>query len=161
TLSFIGSPETVTAMALTGRLDVDFVHEPLVAPDGGEVHLEAPVADELPMKGFDPGESGFVAPAADPSTVDVVVRPDSDRLELLEPFPAWDGNDLTGLRVLLKAVGRCTTDHISPAGPWLRYGGHLANISQKLFTGGSNLFADGHGNGVDMRDGSVKPRPDW
>src|SRR5438270_7364409 len=86
TLSFIGSPETVTAMALTGRLDVDFVHEPLVAPDGSRVQLEAPVADELPVKGFDPGESGFVAPAADPSTVEVVVRPDSDRLELLQPF---------------------------------------------------------------------------
>jgi len=161
TLSFIGSPETVTAMALTGRLDVDFVHEPLVAPDGSEVRLEAPVADELPVKGFDPGESGFLAPAADPSTVEVVVRPGSERLELLEPFPAWDGKDLTGLRVLLKAVGKCTTDHISPAGKWLRYRGHLTNISGNLFNGVNNEFApDQTGTGVDVRDGSVKPLPE-
>jgi len=81
-------------------------------------------------------------------------------LELLEPFPAWDGNDLTGLRVLLKAVRKCTTDHISPAGPWLRYRGHLSNISQNLFTGVNNAFADGAGNGVDVRDGSLKALPD-
>jgi aconitate hydratase len=161
TLSFIGSPETVTAMALTGRLDVDFVREPLVAPDGTEVVLEPPVADQLPAKGFDPGESGFVAPADDPSTVDVVVRPDSERLELLEPFPAWDGRDYTGLRVLLKAVGKCTTDHISPAGPWLRFRGHLTNISGNLFNGVNNAFAlDQLGYGVDVRDGSTRPLPD-
>jgi aconitate hydratase len=160
TLSFIGSPETVVGMALTGRLDVDFVHEPVAGPDG-EVRLEPPVADELPGKGFDPGESGFVPPARDPSNVDVVVKPDSERLELLEPFPAWDGNDLTGLRVLLKAAGKCTTDHISPAGPWLRYRGHLTNISQNLFTGVNNAFAPGgSGEGVDVRDGSTKPLPE-
>ena len=98
TLSFIGSPETVIAMALTGRLDVDFVREPLTAPDGTEVLLEPPVADQLPSRGFDPGESGFIPPADDPSTVEVVVAPGSDRLELLEPFAAWDGNDYEGLR---------------------------------------------------------------
>jgi len=124
------------------------------------VHLEPPVAEELPAKGFDPGDAGFQPPARDSRTVDVVVKPDSERLQVLEPFPVWDGEDITGLRVLLKAVGKCTTDHISPAGPWLRYRGHLANISQNLFTGVSNAFADGHGNGVDMRDGSVKPLPD-
>ncbi|MCZ7524986.1 MAG: aconitate hydratase [Acidimicrobiia bacterium] len=158
TLAFIGSPETVVAMALTGRLDVDFVREPVGEPDG--VLLEPPVADELPARGFDPGESGFVAPAADPSVVDVVVRPGSERLELLEPFPAWDGQDLTELRVLLKAVGKCTTDHISPAGPWLRFRGHLTNISGNLFTGANNAFTDESGTGVDARDGSVKPLPD-
>src|SRR6476660_9388187 len=99
TLSFIGSPETVTAMALTGRLDVDFVRGAITAPDGTEVRLVAPVADELPSKGFDPGESGFVPPAADASAVDIVVSPESERLELLEPFPAWDGNDFTGMQV--------------------------------------------------------------
>src|SRR5947207_2824960 len=109
TLSFIGSPETVTAMALTGRLDVDFVHEPLEAPDGTKVLLEPPVADQLPAKGFDPGESGFVAPAADPTTVEVVVDPGSDRLELLEPFPPWNGRHPAGLRVLAKAVGNSRT----------------------------------------------------
>jgi aconitate hydratase len=161
TLSFIGSPETVTAMALTGRLDVDFVHEPLEAPDGTKVMLEAPVADQLPAKGFDPGESGFVAPADDPSTVEVVVKPDSERLELLEPFLPWNGRDFTGVRVLAKAVGKCTTDHISPAGPWLRYRGHLTNISGNLFSGVNNAFAlDSAGMGVDVRDGSVKALPD-
>src|SRR5690242_2519144 len=140
TYAFIGSPETVVAMALTGRLDVDFVHEPLTAPDGTEVRLEPPVADDLPAKGYDPGASGFVAPAADSSTVEVSVRPGSERLELLQPFPAWEGHDLTGLRVLMKAVGKCTTDHISPAGPWLRYRGHLTNISGNLFIGVNNAW---------------------
>jgi aconitate hydratase len=161
TLSFIGSPETVTAMALTGRLDVDFVRQPVTAPDGTEVMLEAPAADELPAKGFDPGESGFVAPASDASSVEVVVKPGSERLELLEPFPAWDGGDFTGLRVLMKAVGKCTTDHISPAGPWLRYRGHLTNISGNLFIGVNNAFAlDPAGSGVDVRDGSILPLPE-
>ena len=160
TLSFIASPETVVAMALTGRLDHDFVHEPVSNGNGG-VRLEPPVADELPDQGFDPGESGFVAPADDGASVDVVVKPDSERLELLEPFPAWDGNDLTGLRVLLKAAGKCTTDHISPAGKWLKYRGHLTNISQNLFTGVNNAFAlDEPGRGIDVRDGSTVALPD-
>jgi aconitate hydratase len=160
TLSFIGSPETVTAMALTGRLDVDFV-QGIPAPGGESVVFDPPVADELPSRGFDPGESGFLPPADDPKRVEVVVAPDSDRLELLEPFAAWDGNDFTGLRVLVKAVGKCTTDHISPAGPWLRYRGHLTNISGNLFIGANNAFAlDKPGMGVDARDGSVVPLPD-
>jgi aconitate hydratase len=150
TLSFIGSPETVVGLALAGRLDVDF-----------REGLEPPVADELPAKGFDPGESGFLAPASDPSSIDVVVRPDSERLELLTPFPAWDGADITGLRVLLKATGKCTTDHISPAGPWLRYRGHLTNISGNLFIGANNAFAlSESGQGVDGRDRSIKPLPE-
>ena len=161
TLSFIGSPETTVAFALSGRLDHDFVREPLVGDDGTELLLAPPVADQLPLKGFDPGKSGFVAPADDPSTVTVAVNPDSERLELLEPFPAWDGNDYQGLRVLMKAVGKCTTDHISPAGPWLRFRGHLTNISKNLFIGANNAFAlDQPGSGVDVRDGSVKPLPD-
>src|SRR6476659_306018 len=140
TLSFIGSPETVTAMALTGRLDVDFVRESITAPDGTEVRLVAPVADELPSKGFDPGESGFVAPATDPDAVEIVVAPDSERLELLTPFAPWDGSDYRGLQVLMKAAGKCTTDHISPAGKWLRFRGHLPNISGNLFIGVNNAF---------------------
>ncbi len=161
TLSFIGSPETVVAMALTGRLDHDFVRDPLPGPDGREVMLEAPAADELPAKGFDPGMSGFMPPAPAGEPVDVVVKPDSDRLQLLEPFPAWDGQDLLGLRVLVKAVGKCTTDHISPAGPWLKYRGHLSNISKNLFSGVNNAFAlDEVGTGIDVRDGSVTPLPD-
>jgi len=161
TLSFIGSPETTVAFALSGRLDHDFVREPLIGDDGTELLLAPPVAEQLPSKGFDPGKSGFVAPADDPSTVTVAVSPDSERLELLEPFPAWDGKDSRGLRVLMKAVGKCTTDHISPAGPWLRFRGHLTNISKNLFIGANNAFAlDEPGSGVDVRDGSVKPLPE-
>jgi aconitate hydratase len=161
TLSFIGSPETVVALALSGRLDFDFLHEDLIADDGTEVRLEAPTADELPARGFDAGESGFAPPAADPSSVNVVVTPGSERLQLLEPFVPWNGEDLTGLRVLLKAAGKCTTDHISPAGSWLRFRGHLENISGNLFIGANNAFApQDSGLGVDVRDGSVKPLPD-
>jgi aconitate hydratase len=160
TLSFIGSPDTVVALALAGRLDFDFTREPYVAPDGSEVRLEPPVADDLPTRGFDRGESGFVPPAADGRTVEVVVRPDSERLELLEPFPAWDGRDLTGMRVLLKSVGKTTTDHMSPAGKWLRYRGHLTNISGNLFIGVNNAFApEEPGLGV-RPDGTVVPLPD-
>ena len=161
TLSFIGSPETVVAMALTGRLDVDFTREPIVGDDGVEVFLEAPSADELPSRGFDPGESGFVMPAADGSKVSVVITPGSERLEALVPFSAWDGEDFSGLRVLMKATGKCTTDHISPAGQWLKYRGHLTNISQNLYIGANNAFSlNESGQGIDVRDGSVVALPD-
>jgi aconitate hydratase len=161
TLAFIASPETVVAMALTGRLDVDFVNEPLTAADGTPFRLEAPFADDLPSKGYHQGSLGFFAPADDPASVDIVVVPGSERLELLQPFPAWDGRDLLGLRVLLKAAGKCTTDHISPAGPWLRYRGHLTNISGNLFIGANNAFAPAEsGLGVDARDGSTRPLPE-
>ncbi len=161
TLSFIGSPDTVVALALAGRLDFDFTTQPLTAPDGTDVMLEPPIADDLPDRGFDPGESGYVSPAADPAAVTVAVRATSDRLELLRPFSPWDGSDLSGLRVLLKAKGKCTTDHISPAGPWLAYRGHLTNISGNLFLGANNAFADAEpGLGRDVRDGSIKPLPE-
>jgi aconitate hydratase len=161
TLAFIGSPETTVALALAGRLDFDFTKDELVGDDGTKVRLVPPHADELPAKGFDEGESGFQPPAADPSKIEVVVRPGSDRLELLTPFPAWDGKDFTGLRVLLKAQGKCTTDHISPAGPWLRYRGHLTNISQNMFIGANNAFTPGEsGTGVDVRTGEKTPLPD-
>ena len=161
TLSFIASPETVVGIALTGRLDHDFVHDPITGPDGQAVRLEPPAADELPSQGFDPGKSGFVAPAPPGTDVVVDVRPDSERLQLLEPFPPWDGQDLLGLRVLMKAVGKCTTDHISPAGPWLKYRGHLSNISQNLFLGVNNAFSlDEAGTGIDTRDGTRRPLPE-
>jgi aconitate hydratase len=150
TLAFIGSPETVVGMALSGKLDGSFLKE-----------FDPPVADDLPARGFDRGASGFSTPASDPASVTVAVAPSSERLELLEPFPAWDGRDIHGLRVLLKAKGKCTTDHVSPAGKWLKYRGHLTNISQNLFLGAVNAFTDGEtGMGVDARDGSVKPLPD-
>ena len=150
TLAFIGSPETVVGMALSGRLDGSFLRE-----------FDPPVADDLPARGFERGAGQFSPPAADPDRVTVAVAPGSDRLELLEPFPAWDGRDIHGLRVLLKTRGKCTTDHVSPAGKWLTYRGHLTNISQNLFLGAVNAFADGDaGLGVDARDGSVKPLPE-
>ncbi|MEI6571827.1 MAG: aconitase family protein, partial [Actinomycetes bacterium] len=161
TLSFIGSPETVVAMALTGRLDVDFTREPIIGDDGLEVFLSAPSADELPSLGFDAGESGFIMPAVDGSNVSVSIKPGSDRLEALVPFTAWDGEDFAGLRVLMKATGKCTTDHISPAGQWLKYRGHLTNISQNLYIGANNAFAlNESGQGIDVRDGSVVALPD-
>jgi aconitate hydratase len=150
TLAFIGSPETVGGMALSGKLDGSFLEE-----------FDPPTADDLPARGFDRGASGFSAPADDPSTVTVAVKPGSDRLELLAPFPAWDGNDMRGLRVLLKAKGKCTTDHVSPAGKWLKYRGHLTNISGNLFSGAVNAFApDEPGQGIDARDGSAIALPD-
>jgi aconitate hydratase len=161
TLSFIGSPETVVALALGGRLDFDFTHDTLTAPDGTEVRLAAPHADDLPSKGFDQGESGFQAPSTDPDSVEVIVKPDSERLQLLTPFAPWDGKDLHNMPVLLKAVGKCTTDHISPAGPWLRFRGHLNNISGNLFIGANNAFTPGvTGQGVDHRDGLIVALPE-
>lgn len=148
-------------MALTGRLDVDFTREPIIGDDGVEVFLSAPSADELPSRGFDAGESGFIMPAVDGSNVSVSIKPGSDRLEALMPFTSWDGEDFTGLRVLMKATGKCTTDHISPAGQWLKYRGHLTNISQNLYIGANNAFAlNESGQGIDVRDGSVVALPD-
>ncbi len=118
------------------------------------------MGEELPSRGFDAGESGFQAPPEDGSDVEVEVDPASERLQLLEPFPAWDGKDLVDLPVLLKATGKCTTDHISAAGPWLRFRGHLENISGNLFLGANNAFTDEPGTGKDVLDGTVKPLPE-
>jgi aconitate hydratase len=164
TLSFIGSPETVVAFALHGRIDKDFTKDPLTASDGSEFVLEAPSADVLPDAGFDPGnthELGFAAPPEDGTSIVINVSPDSDRLQLLEPFDAWDGNDYVGLKVLMKAEGKCTTDHISQAGPWLKYRGHLENISGNLFLGANNAIVPGEaGYGIDVRDGEKVSLPD-
>jgi aconitate hydratase len=160
TLSFVTSPETVVALALAGRVDFDPVSDTLTNRDGDEVSLVAPVGEELPAKGFTPGESGFIAPPEDGSGVDVKVAPTSDRLQLLEPFAAWDGKDFLDLPVLMKAKGKCTTDHISAAGPWLKYRGHLENISGNLFIGAVNAFTDAVGTGKDQLDGSTRSYPD-
>ncbi len=119
-----------------------------------------PVGEELPALGFTPGESGFIAPPSDSSAVEVVVSPTSERLQLLTPFPAWDGNDYMDLPILLKAKGKCTTDHISMAGPWLKYRGHLENISGNLFLGAVNAFTDEVGAGKDQLDGETRSFPD-
>ena len=161
TLSFVTSPDTVVALALAGRLDFDPTTDTITAPDGTEVLLDPPVGQVLPDAGYDPGENTFVAPPADGSSVVVEVSPTSDRLQLLQPFAAWDGNDYLGLAVLMKAKGKCTTDHISAAGKWLTYRGHLENISGNLFLGAINAFGDQYeaGHGKDVRDGSVDTFP--
>ncbi|WP_420453572.1 aconitate hydratase [Ilumatobacter sp.] len=146
TLSFVTSPDTVLAIALAGRLDFDPTTETITAPDGTEVTLDPPEGEVLPDAGFDPGEDTFTAPPADGSDIDVEVDPDSDRIQLLEPFPAWDGEPITDLPILVKAKGKFTTDHISMAGPWLKYRGHLENISGNLYLGAVNAF--------DAEDGS-------
>jgi aconitate hydratase len=140
THAFVASPEMVTAMAIAGRLTFDPRKDKLVNTDGQEVMLDEPKGLELPPKGFDVEDAGFQAPAEDGSKVEVIVSPTSDRLQLLDPFAAWEGTDLTGLKLLIKAKGKCTTDHISMAGPWLKYRGHLDNISNNLLIGALNFF---------------------
>ena len=139
TLAFIGSPELVVATAFAGELGFD-PRSDAIATDGGDFRFSAPTGDELPTDGFDSGDEGFIAPPEDGSGVDVIVSPESDRLQRLTPFDAWDGNDYTYMSLLLKTQGKTTTDHISPAGSWLRFRGHLENISGNLFSGGVNAF---------------------
>jgi aconitate hydratase len=159
TLSFVTSPDTVMAIALAGRLDFDPTTDTITAPDGSEVLLDPPVGEVLPSAGYDPGENTFTPPPADTSDVFVEVSPTSDRLQLLDPFPAWDGHDYYDLPILMKAQGKCTTDHISAAGPWLKYRGHLENISGNLFAGAVSAFDRPVGEGIDFRDGSVDTFP--
>jgi aconitate hydratase len=160
TLSFVTSPDTVMAIALSGRLDFDPMADALIAPDGSEVRLDPPVGEVLPSQGYDPGVDTFTAPPEDRQSVAVRVDPSSDRLQLLEPFAAWDGEDYLGLPVLMKAQGKCTTDHISAAGPWLKYRGHLENISGNLFAGAVNAFDDAVGVGLDITDGERRTYPE-
>ncbi len=155
TLAFIGSPEIVTAIALSGRLSFNPLTDTLTNEKGEQVKLDPPTGDELPDGGFDAGERGYQPPAADGSAVEVVVKPDSERLQLLTPFEPWDGKDFTDLRVLVKAQGKCTTDHISPAGPWLRFRGHLDNISDNMFIGAVSAFGHEPGKGRNQLDGSI------
>ncbi len=152
TLSFIGSPELVTALAFAGDLRFNPLTDTLER-DGVSLRFSPPEADELPSGGFAPGLSNFIAPSAAFRDQDVVIRPGSDRLERLTPFPAWNGEDLGGLVVLLKARGKCTTDHISPAGVWLKYRGHLSNICGNLFLTASNAFTGVMGKGTDQLSG--------
>jgi aconitate hydratase len=160
TLAFVTSPDTVIALALAGTLDFDPTTQPIVADDGTEVMLEPPVGEVLPSRGYDPGDNTFTPPPPDGSGVEIAVSPTSDRLQLLEPFPAWDGGDYLGLPVLMKAQGKCTTDHISAAGPWLKYRGHLENISGNLFLGVVNAFTGAVGEGKDQLDGAIRSFPD-
>ena len=139
THAFVASPEIVTAFAIAGDLTFNPLTDTLPGANG-PVQLAEPVGIELPPRGFAVEDAGFQAPAANGSGVEVIVDPTSDRLELLEPFKAWEGTDLLGLRLLIKAKGKCTTDHISMAGPWLKYRGHLDNISNNMLIGATNAF---------------------
>jgi aconitate hydratase len=140
TYAFVASPEIVTAMAIAGDLTFNPLTDYLTNEKGEKVKLDPPTGYELPPKGFDVEDAGFIEPAKDGSRVDVAVSPTSDRLQLLAPFPAWEGIDLKGLKLLIKAKGKCTTDHISMAGPWLKYRGHLDNISNNMLIGAINYF---------------------
>lgn len=136
---FVTSPELVTALSIAGRLDFNPLTDELTGADGKKFKLDAPFGDELPQKGFDPGMDTYEAPPSDGTKVKVDVDPKSQRLQLLEPFDVWDGKDLSDMTVLIKVKGKCTTDHISAAGPWLKYRGHLDNISNNMFIGATNI----------------------
>jgi len=140
TLAFVGSPEIVTAMAIAGDLTFNPLTDFLTNDKGEKVKLDAPTGFELPPKGFDVEDAGYQKPAEDGSGVEVIVSPSSKRLQLLDPFTSWEGIDLKGLKLLIKAKGKCTTDHISMAGPWLKFRGHLDNISNNMLIGALNFF---------------------
>jgi len=142
THAFVASPEIVTAFALAGDLTFNPLTDTLLNEDGEQVMLDEPTGFELPPQGFSVEDAGYQAPAEDPDSVQVLVSPDSQRLQLLEPFPTWEGTDIKSLRLLIKVRGKCTTDHISMAGPWLKFRGHLDNISNNMLIGALNFFND-------------------
>src|SRR5690606_1461011 len=151
--------EMVAAIAIAGDLGFNPVTDTLTNKYREQVKLDPPTGDELPAKGFDVVDPGYQAPAEDGSSVVVEVSPTSDRLQLLEPFPAWEGTDLKGLKLLIKAKGKCTTDHISMAGPWLKYRGHLDNISNNLLIGAVNYFNDKTDSVKNQLTGEYGPVP--
>jgi aconitate hydratase len=153
TLSFLTSPEVVTALAFAGSLDLDPVNDTIPGPDGKPFRFTPPEGEELPPRGFARGEEGYEAPAEDGDRVAVVIAPGSERLQLLQPFPRWDGQDFAQLPILVKTKGKTTTDHISPAGAWLRYRGHLDKISDNMFLGALNAFTGEAGKGVNPVSG--------
>ena len=159
TFAFVASPEMVMCYALAGRLDFDPLTDYLINADGEKVKLEIPEGMVFPPKGFEVDDPGYQKPADDGSGIEIKVSPESKRLQLLTPFPKWDGNDFENLHLLIKAKGKCTTDHISMAGPWLRFRGHLENISQNMLIGGVNYFNEKTNSVKDQLDGTYKPVP--
>ena len=155
TLSFLASPEAVTAYALSGDLGFDPVNGTLKGADGKEFKLQPPQGEELPVKGFAKGDEGFVAPAENGDKLTVDIPPTSERLQLLQPFPRWDGKDFEKMPLLLKTKGKTTTDHISPAGPWLKFRGHLDKISDNMFLGANNAFSSEPGKGTNVLTGEL------
>ena len=159
TFAFVASPEIVTALAIAGDLTFNPLTDTLTNDKGEQVKLDAPTGDELPTKGFAVEDAGFQAPAEDGSNVVVAVDPASKRLQLLDPFAAWEGTDLKSLRLLIKAKGKCTTDHISMAGPWLKFRGHLDNISNNLLIGAVNFFNEKTDNVKSQLNGNYDTVP--
>jgi len=159
THAFVASPEIVTALAIAGDLGFNPLTDTLTNANGEQVKLDEPKGLEMPPKGFAVEDAGYQAPAEDGSKVSVIVDPQSTRLQLLEPFKAWEGTDLNRLKLLIKAKGKCTTDHISMAGPWLKFRGHLDNISNNMLIGAINFFNDKADNVKNQLDGSYGPVP--
>jgi len=160
THGFVASPEIVTAMAMAGDLTFNPLTDTLTSEDGKQVKLDPPTGVELPPKGFDVEDPGFIPPIEDGSSVDVVVKPTSNRLQLLTPFKPLTNDQVQDMRVLIKAKGKCTTDHISMAGPWLKFRGHLENISQNCYIGAINAFNDSTNNVLNVETGEYGPVPD-
>ncbi len=161
TFAFVTSPETVVALSIAGTLDFDPAVDSLTTENGEEVKLSVDAGEELPSKGFDSGEEGlFKPPPSDNSNIDISIPPTSERLQALTPFKPWDGKDFENLPVLMKAKGKCTTDHISMAGSWLKYRGHLENISGNLYLGVVNAFTGEVGTGIDITDDETRPFPE-
>ena len=157
TMNFIASPEIITALALGGSLSFNPLEDLLEAKDGKKIKLSPPeIAPEVPANGFVTTEGVYVSPSENPENVDVLIDPNSDRLQKLEPFSSWDGNDFTELNLILKAKGKCTTDHISPAGPWLRLRGHLDNLSDNLLLGAVNAFNDEVGKAKSILSNNIE-----
>lgn len=159
THAFVASPEITTAFAIAGDLTFNPLKDTLINEDGQPVKLDEPMGVELPPKGFAVKDAGYLAPAKDGSKVQVKIKPDSNRLQALEPFAPWDGKNLTGMRLLIKAKGKCTTDHISMAGPWLRFRGHLDNIANNTLTGALNAFNDKTDSVKNQLTGEYGPVP--
>jgi aconitate hydratase len=159
TYAFVGSPEMVTALAIAGRLDFNPLTDTLTNENGEQVKLDPPTGFELPPNGFAVDDPGYQAPAEDGSSVEVIINPNSDRLQVLNGFKPWEGDDLKGLKLLIKAKGKCTTDHISMAGPWLRFRGHLDNISNNMLIGAVNAFNDKTDTVLNELSGEYGPVP--
>ncbi|MEK6961863.1 MAG: aconitate hydratase [Thermoproteota archaeon] len=160
TMNFIGSPELVIALALGGSLSFNPLKDSLETPSGAQFKLEPPeIAPDVPSKGFNNARDGYVTPSQNPESVQVIIDKDSNRLQKLEPFPQWDGKDFEKLVVLVKTKGKCTTDHISPAGAWLAYRGHLDKISDNLLLGAVNAFNDEVGKGKNVLNNKIEPFP--
>src|SRR5262249_14340550 len=159
THAFVGSPELVTALAMAGSLSFNPLKDKLKNAKGEEVMLKEPTGYELPPKGFAVEDAGYQEPAKDGNKVQVIVNPESKRLQLLTPFHSWEGHDLMHLRLLIKAKGKCTTDHISMAGPWLKFRGHLDNISNNMLIGAINYFNDKTDSVKNQLSGEYGPVP--